>query len=439
MDPARAPNRRDVLRNSLWLIFEQGFGRAIGLVVGLWVARYLQPAAFGALSFALTFVSLFFWMAQLGIEAIAVRELVRRPEDEGRILGSAMRLQLAGAALGVAVIFGTTLSVWGWDTQRTYLIGICTIMLAMPVSGAFVYRLKARVAEHPAVLARNVSVLIGAGMRVMAILAGAGVYWFAGANALSAVLVCVLTAYVYRASGGRVSTWTYDHTLARSMFRDAWPLALSAVAIVLNMQVDQVMLGLLSSDYDVGIYGAAVRVSEATYVIPVAVAASAYPLLVRLRDQSQALFDARLQNLMDWLTWIAIPGAAIAGSLAPWLVDVAFGSGYAATAPVLSLHVWSATLMAQMIIQGQWFLVMGRQRIQSAIHLMAALLNVGLNLWLIPLHGPTGAAEATLLTYGFIVLIPLASRSIRPAAISALTAYVWPLRRLLGRNRPPAE
>jgi O-antigen/teichoic acid export membrane protein len=74
--------------------------------------------------------------------------------------------------------------------------------------------------------------------------------------------------------------------------------------------------------------------------------------------------------------------------------------------------------------------------VQSAIHVATAALNVGLNLWLIPWYGPAGAALATLGSYAFVVVAPLAVRATRPTAWSALRAYGYPVRWLLHHRRP---
>jgi O-antigen/teichoic acid export membrane protein len=268
------PNGRDAVRNTVWLLFEQGYSRVIGLFVGLAVARYLGPADFGALAFAMIFVSLFFGAGALGLEAVSVRELVTSPAREAVILGSAWRLQFAGSVLGVAGVLAFAVGFWGIADRTTTMICLSAPMLALPLSGVFIYSLKATVNERPAVIARNACVTIGAAMRLGAIAAGAGVFVFAGVNGLTAVLVLVLSLAVYRRRGGRTSRWQYERPVAVRMLAAGWPLALSAIAVNLSMQVDQVMLRLLADEHAVGIYAAAVRVSEATYVLPAAVSCS---------------------------------------------------------------------------------------------------------------------------------------------------------------------
>lgn len=65
----------------------------VGLFVGVWVARYLGPDKFGLLSYAGSFVGLFTAIATLGLDGIVVRELVKHPQKENELLGTAFYLK----------------------------------------------------------------------------------------------------------------------------------------------------------------------------------------------------------------------------------------------------------------------------------------------------------------------------------------------------------
>ena len=64
-------------KNTSWLFAEKVFRMVVGLLVGIWVARYLGPEQFGILRYSQSFVALFTSIATLGLNAIVVRELVK--------------------------------------------------------------------------------------------------------------------------------------------------------------------------------------------------------------------------------------------------------------------------------------------------------------------------------------------------------------------------
>src|SRR5882762_3016067 len=102
---AGSPTLQRVLPNAGWMVADRLSRMVLGLLVGAWLARYLGPANFGALSYAIAFVALFSPLASLGLERIVVRELVDQTDAAYEILGTAFGLRLAGslAALVLSV------------------------------------------------------------------------------------------------------------------------------------------------------------------------------------------------------------------------------------------------------------------------------------------------------------------------------------------------
>ena len=91
-----------------------------GLLVGIWVARYLGPAQFGLFSYAVAFAALFSSIAKLGLDSIMVRDLVREPAQRDIYMGTAFWLKLAGSLAMLGVI-GIALQLTTSDsTTRLY-------------------------------------------------------------------------------------------------------------------------------------------------------------------------------------------------------------------------------------------------------------------------------------------------------------------------------
>ena len=66
------------------------------MILVAWLARYLGSEEFGHFNYVLAFVAIFSGVATLGLETVAIRNLVDRPDDAGRILGTSLALKLAG-------------------------------------------------------------------------------------------------------------------------------------------------------------------------------------------------------------------------------------------------------------------------------------------------------------------------------------------------------
>jgi len=92
-------------KNTSWLFAEKILRMIVGLFVGVWVARYLGPDKFGLFSYAGSFVGLFTAIATLGLNGIVVRELVKHPQKENELLGTAFYLKLMGAVLTLVILY----------------------------------------------------------------------------------------------------------------------------------------------------------------------------------------------------------------------------------------------------------------------------------------------------------------------------------------------
>ena len=108
--------------NTTWMFAEQMLRMVAGLLVGIWVARYLGPTQFGLFSYAVAFASLFSSIAKLGLDSIVVRDLVSHPEQRDVYLGTAFWLKLIGAVLMLGII-GIAMQFTSSDaTTKLYIL-----------------------------------------------------------------------------------------------------------------------------------------------------------------------------------------------------------------------------------------------------------------------------------------------------------------------------
>ena len=99
----RSENGQQQTANAAWLMLDKSLRLVIGVTIGIWIARYLGVQAFGQLSFAIAFVSLFSAVATLGLDKIVVRDLVRHPDLKDEILGSTFIAKLIGGTVAMVL------------------------------------------------------------------------------------------------------------------------------------------------------------------------------------------------------------------------------------------------------------------------------------------------------------------------------------------------
>ena len=127
-----ASNHKGVQRyavNTIWLFFEKAIKIISVLFVGIWIARYLGPAQFGALNYIISFVALFAAFSSLGLDVVLVRELVKDEDRLNVFLGTAFTLKLTGAVLTIALIFVSSYFTSNDDSTNVMILIVATTMV----------------------------------------------------------------------------------------------------------------------------------------------------------------------------------------------------------------------------------------------------------------------------------------------------------------------
>ncbi|MEP6937658.1 MAG: oligosaccharide flippase family protein, partial [Chthoniobacterales bacterium] len=244
---AAAQNR--AWANMGWLFTDRVLRSGLGLLVLIWMARHLGPAQFGVLNYATAYVALIWSFTDLGLSSIVVRNLVKRPEDAQRILGTAFFLRLGAVILG----WSAALTGIGWlrpaDTVARTLVTILATGMLFQVCDTLAWWFEALVQSKHIAWARSGAFLLSAALRVALIISRAPLSAFALASAIELAVTAlgVVTVFVWRRNSATVRlsfTWAF----ARSLLCDSWPLIFSNLAIVIYMRLDQVMLGNMRGD-----------------------------------------------------------------------------------------------------------------------------------------------------------------------------------------------
>jgi PST family polysaccharide transporter len=199
------------------------------------------------------------------------------------------------------------------------------------------------------------------------------------------------------------------------------------VAITIYMRIDAVMLEEMSGQREVGIYAAATRLSEIWYVIPLAMLASVFPSVVKVRETNPALYKQRLLRLFSLMSGMSLTLAVPIAFLSVPLIRLVYGAKYLDAGPVLAVHIWASLFVFLGSAQEAWNVAEGLLRLSLYRTLCGAVINVGLNLVLIPRYGSLGAAWATVVSYAFAAVFGnLLDRRTRPIFVLQMKSLFFP-------------
>lgn len=399
-DVVAKPGFRKAAANLGWLFAEKAGRLALGLLVGLWLARYLGPQRLGSLSYCVALVTLFGFVPALGLDAIVKREILKTPGLTDELLASSLVLRLGAGALGFAGLLLWAQLGLGLSGPEPAMLSIVSLLLFQPALFLPELWLQSHLLAKRAAFAQLSALAVVSALRVWLIVTQASLVAFAWVLVVEMALAAALFWGTAGRAGMRIP-WTAARTeRMRRLLAEAWPLMFASLAIVVYMKIDEVMLRQLADPAEVGLYAAAARLSEVWYFLPTALAASVLPALLRAKAAHPREYAMRQQQYYDLSAAVAY-GLSVPIALAsPWIVRVAYGADFLESGPILAVHISASIFVFLGMARGQWLVNEGLQKFYLAATCAGAMANVALNFIFIPRWGGLGAAWATVISYG---------------------------------------
>src|SRR5690554_2609025 len=397
------------LHNTLWIMGDKVTSIGVGFLVTVVVARYLGPEDFGVFSYAISVAALFAAAGHMGLSGLVVREIVKNPEERGVVLGTILALKFIGMLVGYFSLLGYAAFYEGFASVEFKVLAIAGAVLLFRPFDIVDFWFQAFVKARYVTIARSTGLLAGSVLKISFVALGLSVFFFVAANLFQAVVVAIALLVMYGLKSElKISSWTFCWSKAKELFSQGWVIYLGSIFAVIYLKVDQVMLRWFEGSESVGIYAVAAQLSEAWYFVPAAIVASFFPKLIKLREESEAQFNKRLQQLFDLLFILAACVAVIMTLLSEWLIFLFFGDHYAESANILVIHIWAAIFIFMRAAFSKWILIQNALIFSLVTQGLGALVNVVLNYFLIPEFGAQGAAYATLISYAFASFFSLA-------------------------------
>jgi len=388
---------RSFLKDSAYYGLATVLSRGISFLLVPLYTHVLSPAAFGSLDLLLVFANLITLTVALEVSQ-AVQRFYPDTADTAqrrRLFSTALWFSLV-AYLGVAVLAWLAAPVLAplvmsqAGLELPFRIGLLYIV----VNGLYVFLLNQLRCELRSraysLVSFTASLLTTAASVLLTLVARQGLAGLVAAMAIGSATGLVLAIGLLRQ---RVCL-QFDAAMLNRMLHFSLPLVPSGLAVFVNTYVDRLLINRLLSTAEVGVYGFAIRIATLATVLMVAFQGSLTPLLYARYRESDT--PAQLERLFRGFVVCALLAivllAACSRLLVIWLAPAAFAQAQLVI-PVLAF----ALLLAQMYIFAPGPALQGKTHVFWVVNGSVALLNVLLNLLLIPRLGLSGAALATAL------------------------------------------
>jgi O-antigen/teichoic acid export membrane protein len=412
--------RGGVLRGGGYLV-----GILLGAATSVFLLRGLSVDDFGRYATVAALLGIVAIVTDAGLTAVGAREMAvlprgdRRTELLGTLLGLRIVLTIAGVAAAVAFAFvagyGSTM-VWG-----TLLAGAGILLINTQATSMMPLTVELRLGAVTAFeVLRQALTLVG--IAVLAV-AGATLLPYFAVQAVVGAVLLVLTPRV----GGGVNG--LRPRLARQdaarLLREALPLAVAIAMNVVYLRLLVIVVSLLESEQETGLYATSFRVFDMLIGIPGLVLAVALPVLAVAGQDDAERLRYGLQRMTEVAAVLSLGLALATFALAVPVIRLLGGPAYGGAASILQIQAWALVPLFIGQVAVLALIALRRQRVLALVNACALVLVLVLGLMLTPLFAGRGAAAAgviaeTALTVALLVVLARAERSVAPRF-----TFVW--------------
>lgn len=402
-----------MLRNLTWL------GASSLIVKPLWfvfitayAVRLLGTQAYGSFTAAMALAGIVVTLCVAGTTAVTTRDVARQRDRASVYWATLLPFRTGLALLALLILEGLS----GLMGQPATLLRAAWVywfaQTLLDFLRSFIRASEQMRYEAETVVLEKVAAVIG-GACALALHASPAALLIGMAMGTSiAAIFAAWRVHKYVAS---LAWAAFDSSILGHTFRAALPLSLSAIFIAIYIRVDVVMVEHMVGPAEAGLYGVAYRFIEALSQLPELLMIVLLPRLSILHGRG----DLQASSHLTHLSMLALLGvsAVIAATLtvsAKWILRLLMPEVVAA-APLLQVLVWVFPLAALNYVLSTSLIARDDQQALMWLLGAAAAINVGINLFLIPRYGGMGAATATLITEGLLLLL-LGQRYTRAAA-----------------------
>jgi O-antigen/teichoic acid export membrane protein len=394
-----AVKRRTVASNAAATVLARLLVPVCNVALVASIARLAGVAGLGQYTLLITLFQLLEQLKSLGLTTYVVREVSRDHESAASHWRSLTRIGYWGALCASPAILAVAFS----KNSLSWSAGLAGAIMCLGfLPSACVL---ANDAVFLALGRASYSLWIALAENLLRLLASICALIFCHSNVLELVAIYGAARFVAALGGGIARRKLLGHTgpdfdplLTRSMLRKAPSFLTIFVAPLVFYRADILLLGVFASDYQVGVYSAAVRLISVALIVPDGIMTALFALLSRVsgsedRDRYRRLIQGSLEVLGGTMAAVVL-SVFLAG---PLVVHLLFGNKFDASTPVLQILVWGLVPIMVNRVLGDSLVADEKQSTVARIVLLSMFASVGLYVGLIKLLGMSGAA------WGFVL------------------------------------
>ncbi len=391
--------------NTYWLLLSQGLSIIAALILSLILARHLGPVYNGEYGFASSIVSIFAVFVDFGISVITIRDLARDLTQTKKYIDNIMLLKIIIGIILLFMIFITSIFL------KNKFSGITLLMLLLGtyniLSGGFnpflrgIFRSYSKMKYESITIISEKIILIILG--VIALFYYKSIVLYSLSLTISAAAGMAVTIYIIRK---RFTNFFYeiDWKFWKYILKEIWPFGLSSIMITIYFSIDQTIIGILKPIIDVGYFSLARSTTAVVGSIIGILAGVLFPTFSSLYKSNIKELEKLIDNALKFMVIIAMAFFTEMLLLSHNLVLLVFGYKYLPSVNPLILLSCATTIIFINTLLGNVLSATDKQKAFMPGLFISMIINILVNLILIPRYGINGSAIASIFTEGFLTI-----------------------------------
>lgn len=387
----------NLIKNTFWLSVGQLISSFFSLFWVAILARYIGPGQYGIYGYGASLCTLVVLLVNFGYDQLIVLNASKQPSVAFPLLGKVLKIKLLSLPLYFMSLITIAL-INDWSFEWRLIVGLVSLMVYFDaLAGSFVAVFHSRQLMQYDVwlqISRSAVVLLGTWVGIRS---GLPFYGLIIVNALASLLrVIALWLMVNRILAylkAPITVISKDQRLG-AVLRDSLPLFLLSVASILYFNIVVIILERMNrSPEDLGVFVAATRLQSYIMLVPAILTTVLLPAFSQLYQTSKEEFLRKFQNVVNVLYWLSIVLALLVSINSADIVNLVYGSKFAAAAPLLSIQSLTLTCGSSYAF-GSTMLVIGKRYLSTIMYAIVVLLVVLFAYLCIPYWGVRGACWA---------------------------------------------
>ncbi|MEI8224070.1 MAG: flippase [bacterium] len=395
--------KKTILRNTIWLSLAEIGSRIARGGLGIVAARMLGVSGLGVFSYAIALGGFLTFFEDAGIATFVTRSFAKNEHDKHIIFGTALVLKIILGVVALLFFIGIGPLVSTIPASRVIIPVIAFLMFCDALRALFFSITRAEQRMHVdakvQIITNTLIVIFG----ISFMMVSPTPLSLAWGYALGSFIGTSIMFFVIRNYLPNIRK-TFSRKLLNEIFFAAWPFTVLAISNVLIFNTDTLFLGYYGTTTDVGLYAAASRIVQMFYILASLFATSTFPTLVqKTQDQSDIMSAIRKSLILMLVLAVPLMTIMILGSVP--IMNILFGYSFVVGAPILTILALSYIPVFILSILNNVVLALDKQKQFVIANIVGVVVNIALDVLLIPHYQGVGAAIASVVGLTTITLI----------------------------------